>query len=178
MFLRYVQTGWFLAVRQIRRASMWTNLLIVFVMMLTFLNLVVVSGILVGLIESSALAYRKHHAGDVIISNRLEKTYIERSQEIIDFAKSLPEVTAVSGRYIEGGKVESGYKERTRAGDILDNASGLLSGIDPLAEDRVTGLSTKWLRVSISIRRTKIRFYSDQIYSLNTVRLILRHFVI
>lgn len=122
---------------------MWTNLLIVFVMMLTFLNLVVVSGILVGLIESSSLAYRRFHAGDVIISNKLEKTYIERSQEIIDFARSLPEVTSVAGRYIEGGKIESGYKQRTRAGDILDNASGLVSGINPEDEDRVTELSSK-----------------------------------
>jgi putative ABC transport system permease protein len=121
---------------------MWTNLLIVFVMMLTFLNLVVVSGILVGLIESSSLAYKKHHSGDIIISNRLEKTYIERSQEIMDFARSLPEVASVSGRYIESGKLESRYKERTRAGDILDNASGLIVGIDPEAEDRATGLST------------------------------------
>ena len=61
----------------------------------------------------------------------------------MDFARSLPEVTAVAGRYIEGGKVESGYKQRTRAGDILDNASGLVSGIDPEAEDRVTELSSK-----------------------------------
>ena len=44
------RVGWFLAVRQMRRSSKWTTALIIFIMVLTFLNLVVVSGLLLGLI--------------------------------------------------------------------------------------------------------------------------------
>ena len=39
------RVGWFLAIRQIRRSSKWTTGLIIFIMVLTFLNLVVVSGL-------------------------------------------------------------------------------------------------------------------------------------
>ena len=48
-----IRIGLLLGLRQIQRANIWTTILIVFVMMLTFLNLVAVSGILVGLIEGA-----------------------------------------------------------------------------------------------------------------------------
>ena len=60
--------GFFLAIRQIRHSSKWTTILIVFVMTLTFLNLVVVSGILVGLIEGSVQAVKGKYLSDVIVS--------------------------------------------------------------------------------------------------------------
>ena len=44
-----IKVGWFLAKRELKRANIWTTTLIVLVMTLTFLNLIVVSGILVGL---------------------------------------------------------------------------------------------------------------------------------
>jgi hypothetical protein len=53
MKLKNVKIGFYLATRQIRRASKWTTALIISVMVLTFLNLTVVSGILVGLIQGS-----------------------------------------------------------------------------------------------------------------------------
>ena len=53
------RVGLFLAYRQIKRASLWTTSLIIAVMTLTFLNLVVVNGVLVGLIESSVQAQRE-----------------------------------------------------------------------------------------------------------------------
>ena len=56
---RSISLGWFLAYRQVKRSSVATTLLIVFVMMLTFLNLVVVRGVLVGLIQGSTDVYKK-----------------------------------------------------------------------------------------------------------------------
>ena len=51
--MRSLRIGLLLGLRQIQRASIWTTSLIIFVMMLTFLNLIAVSGILVGLIEGA-----------------------------------------------------------------------------------------------------------------------------
>ena len=48
-----ITVGFFLTVRYIRGASMWTTGLIVFVMVLTFLNLTVISGILEGIVVGS-----------------------------------------------------------------------------------------------------------------------------
>jgi len=136
------KVGWFLAGRQILRAGKMTTVLIVFVMTLTFLNLVVVSGILVGLIEGSVRAYRAYYTGDVIISNLEEKNYIENSAAIVSYARNLPWVAAVTPRYIEQGVVEAGYKTRVRQTDLPDTVGTLVSGIDPVAEDTVTGLSS------------------------------------
>ena len=62
----------FLAIRAIKNSSKWTTGLIIFVMVLTFLNLVVVSGILVGLIQGSETAFRERFIGD-LAATKLDK---------------------------------------------------------------------------------------------------------
>lgn len=135
------RVGFFLAIRQLRRASLWTTGLIIFIMVLTFLNLVVVSGILVGLIEGSVQAYREYYTKDVIVSTLSEKNYIENSPAVISQIKSLPEVEAISARYLKGGTLEANYKTKILETDKANVASAQTSGIDPVAEDELTHLS-------------------------------------
>ena len=104
--------GFFLAWRQIRHSSFWTTGLIVFVMVLTFLNLVVVSGILVGLIEGSIAAWHKQYTGDIIVSTLLNKEYIENSPNIVTLIKTLPEVEQISARFNKGVTLEANYQTR------------------------------------------------------------------
>ena len=136
-----IRIGFFLAKRQIRRSSRWTTTLIIFVMFFTFLNLVVVSGILVGLIQGAIDAVRTHYTSDVIISTLSNKTYVENSPEIISIVKSLPQVEAVTARYLEGGTVEANYKTRTDEKEKPNTATASITGIDPVAEDSVSGIS-------------------------------------
>lgn len=133
--------GFFLAVRQIWRASFWTTGLIIFVMTLTFLNLVVVTGILVGLIEGSVDAERRQYTSDLLISSHDNKNYIENSPGIIQFLKSLPQVTGVSPRYLAGGQLEANYQKRTKESEKANTAVSQIQGIDPAAENQLTGLS-------------------------------------
>lgn len=135
-----IRIGFFLALRQIRRASLWTTSLIIFVMILTFLNLVVVSGILVGLIEGSIKAWREEFTSDVIISTLDDKKYIENSANIIAIVESVDSVDAVSPRYVEGAIIEANYKTRKDT-DKPNVASAQIMGIDPSAENAVTGLA-------------------------------------
>ncbi|RJQ26630.1 FtsX-like permease family protein [Candidatus Parcubacteria bacterium] len=136
------KVGFFLATRQIKRASIWTNVLVVCVMVLTFLNLVVVSGILVGLIEGATQAVQKHYIGDVFITPLKEKNYIERSSIIMKTIRSIPGVSAVSGRYISSGNVEAEYKKaKKNSNDKGNEVSTTFVGIDPIDEDAVSGLS-------------------------------------
>lgn len=132
--------GFYLAFRQIKRSSLWTTGLIVFVMVLTFLNLVVVSGILVGLIQGSVDAARTEYTSDVIISTLPDKKYIENSPNIIGLLKTLPDVVGVSPRYLEGAIVEANYKTKKET-DKPDVASAQIVGIDPTIENDVTGLA-------------------------------------
>ncbi len=140
-FTTSARVGFFLGFRQVKRSNMWTTTLIISVMTLTFLNLVVVSGILVGLIEGAVEAVRGRYTSDVIVSNLAEKTYIERSPTIIESTKALPWVEAVTARYVEGGTIEANYKTKIRQTDLSDEASTVMAGIDPVREDQVTGLS-------------------------------------
>ena len=74
-FKNSLRVGFFLALRQVKNSSKWTNFLIIGVMTLTFLNLVVVSGVLVGLIDGASNAVGKRFLGDVFISNLNEKKF-------------------------------------------------------------------------------------------------------
>lgn len=138
-----LKLGFFLARRQIGRGNLWTTLLIVFVMTLTFLNLVFIGGILVGLIEGSVYANRQFYTGDIIISARAEKQYIEDSPTIESVAASLPWTKYLTARYVGSAVIEAGYKERTNYTDIANETSGLIAGIDPTDEANVTKLHEK-----------------------------------
>lgn len=136
-----LRIGLFLAKRQIKRSSLWTTVLIVFVMFFTFLNLVVVSGILVGLIQGAVDAVKLHYMSDVVVSTLPDKSYIENSPEVEKIIKSLPEVDAMTARYIQGGKIEANYKTKIKETDKSDIANASMVGIDPVAENKVTNLS-------------------------------------
>ena len=137
---QFIRIGFFLALRQVRRASKWTTGLIIFVMTLTFLNLVVVSGILVGLIEGAVEANKQYYTSDIIISKLEKKDYIEQSPVVLNIVNSLAEVEQVSPRYIESGVVEANYKSAAKEEEI-DSAGAPFAGIDPIAEENLTGLS-------------------------------------
>ena len=132
--------GFFLAIRQIRRASLWTNVLITFVMVLTFLNLVVVSGILVGLIQGAVDAVREHYISDVIITNLDNKEYIESSPAVIELLKKDSRIETYTARYSERGTVEADYKSHIKDTDKANITSASFAGIDPVAEAKVTNL--------------------------------------
>lgn len=143
MVIQSIKVGFFLATRQIRRSSKWTTSLIIFVMLLTFLNLVFIGGILIGLIEGSSQAYREQYSGDVLITALPTKSLIERSREIALTAEAYPEVTAVSSRYMAAGLIEAQYRERRNLNELPDTVATVFIGIDPMEEDRLTGLSER-----------------------------------
>jgi ABC-type lipoprotein release transport system permease subunit len=135
-----LKVGFFLAMRQLKNTSKWTTALIIFIMTLTFLNLVFVNGILLGLVAGSSDAYRKEYSGDLIIKNFESKDFIPQSNTIVKTLLSFEEVKAVTPRLLAGGIIEANYKERKSITDNPDKVSAVLVGIDPYEEDSVTGL--------------------------------------
>jgi len=109
-------------------------------MMLTFLNLVVVSGILIGLIEGAVEANKEYYTSDVIISTLDKKNYIEQTPMILDIVDAMPETAAYSARYLGSGRVEANYKTAVKEEEI-DSAGASFIGIDPEAEENLTGIS-------------------------------------
>ena len=141
---RAIQVGWFLAYRQIKRSSVWTTSLIVFIMTLTFLNLVVTSGILVGLIVGINQEFKTRLNGDLTSSPLEEKKHKEKTTETLSIIRSNPEVKVLSTRYIEGATLEAGYKTRKDA-DEPNKVGAPLVGINPVQEDEFGGLSGKMI---------------------------------
>lgn len=128
-----LKLGFYLAVRQIRRSSPWSTIGIVFVMILTFLNLVVVSGVMSGMIEGSIRANRVGYIGDIGMKPLGDRTTIENSASLVELALNHPQAQRVTGRYITSGSVEANYKTATDPND-RELANGLLVGIDPATE--------------------------------------------
>lgn len=141
MFWLDIKIAWFMASRQILRSNIWTTLLIIGVMVLTFLNLVVVSGILVGLIEGSVRAFKQYYTGDVIVSTLQQKDYIESSSAVISQIEQVPGVDKYSARYVEGVSIEANYRTRTDDDTKPNSSGGNAVGIDPVKENELTSLS-------------------------------------
>jgi len=139
--MRALRIGILLGLRQIQRASLWTTLLIIFVMMLTFLNLIAVSGVLLGLIAGAEAAVREDALGDIIIEAKDEEDRILETETFIRELEQYPEIAAYSVRYQGGAILEANYKERRKLSAERDTASVQVSGIDPVREDEMTKLS-------------------------------------
>jgi putative ABC transport system permease protein len=140
MFFRDLKIGFYLATRQVKRSNPWTTVLIIFVMVLTFLNLTVISGILVGLIEGSVKENKESFTGDVIVSTLDQKLSIENSPYVISVIKNHPDIEFSSARYTAGGSVEANYKLRTSDKDQVESAVAFVAGVNPADEQAVTGI--------------------------------------
>lgn len=145
-FKQNVVVGWFLARRELQRANIWTTALIVAVMTLTFLNLIVVSGILVGLIQGSEDAQKKYAIGDVIISPFLTRTEILETPEIEKIVKTIPGYKNHTVRYGGSVRVEDTYRDTIKPGEKQGGAGAPVLGIDPEEEEKFSGVSKFVLR--------------------------------
>jgi putative ABC transport system permease protein len=136
-----ISVGLFLAKREIKRASLWTTSLIIFVMLLTFLNLVVIGGILVGLIEGSVAANKNRNTGDIFITAFLNRENIEQSDTVIKTIQNLPNLENYTARYTGGGTVVADYKKTLLNNEKENSVGAALVGINPVEENEVTGIS-------------------------------------
>ncbi len=136
-----LSVGWFLAIRSIRHASKWTTGLIVFIMVLTFLNLVVVSGLLRGLIAGSFQAFRQSYSGEVIVTAAAKQDYIENSPALLSYLHSDPRIQAISARYTVNGQLLGTLNDLPNKGERTNKIGISVVGIDLPNEEKLTGFS-------------------------------------
>lgn len=139
--LRFVSVGSFLAKRQIRRGNIWITLLIISIMTLTFLSLVVIPGILVGLTEGSFEQNREHLSGDVYLTTLANEPTIVNTQDLVGVLDTIPEVERYSVRYTIGSTVEAGYIFRDDFTEEAESLSINAYAIDPVQEEITTDIS-------------------------------------
>jgi ABC-type lipoprotein release transport system permease subunit len=134
--LNTIRVAFFLAVRQLFKNNIRSVTLIVMVMTLTFLSLVAISGILVGLIEGSSKEYRERITGDVVISPLEDKDNIEDTIQIEQFLTDNKNLN-FSTRYTQSGIIEGNYTNR-KDGKDKDTVGALVVGFTPSKENLVT----------------------------------------
>ena len=76
-------------------------------MLLTFLNLTVIGGLLEGIIVGSLEGTRDKAFGDVIVSPKVGKQYIERTQQIVGVLRNDSRVRSVAPRYSASAEIIS-----------------------------------------------------------------------
>jgi putative ABC transport system permease protein len=138
-----IYVAFFLAFRDIRRSNIWTTLLIVFVMGLTFLNMLLIGGILLGISDGIISSFKQNYTSDVFITPSRDKNSIEHTDSLMQVVENLPSIEASTIRYTAAAVVEHGYKNKLRQTDLTDSVAGLLSGINPRDEQLVTNIKSQ-----------------------------------
>ena len=135
--------GFFLATKDLQHSNPWTTLLITFVMTLTFLNMVLIGGILLGLAEGMIGSFKQYYSSDLFITPTSENTIIENTSNIVSAVETIPTLESYTKRITSPARVEFGYRTKIRDTDIVENAQAVLVGINPIREDSVSNLSKK-----------------------------------
>ncbi|GIW69177.1 FtsX-like permease family protein [Candidatus Parcubacteria bacterium] len=142
--LASVRVGRFLAWRYFTRIGFVQTALTVFIMFLTFANLLLAKGILVGIVDGVFTTFQDVLTGDLYITPRTDKDFIDQSEAVEAILAATPDVVAYSPRVIVKGTIESGYQQAAViANDMPDVVGVEIAGIDPMAEAQVTSLSSR-----------------------------------
>ena len=142
MISNNIKVAFFLVLRYIRGASVWTTSLILFVMVLTFLNLTVIGGVLEGIVVGSLDGLRDKALGDLYISSKDGTEYIERSQHIIGALENNSNVKSISPRYRASISIiaEKDFYSITNNKENRKEISTLALGVYPEREKETTGI--------------------------------------
>jgi len=138
-----IKVGQFLAVRELKRNNPWSTALIIFVMSLTFFNMVLMGGILIGLADGMMNSFKTYYSSDILIKPASQNVSISQSSMLDSLIKSLPSHKASSKRYTMAAILENENNVKIKDTEIGQRVSSTLVGINPSEEDAVTGLSTQ-----------------------------------
>ncbi len=149
MTLQETKTAVFLAYKTVLRGSRSTSMLLIFVLSLSFLNILFISGMLFGLQKLMVNTVIDVFSSHVMISAQEEprvKSYIPSQDDLRSQIQTLPGVIATSRHYLLAGSI--GF-DRLHNG-VYKHISGAIVGIDPDEEKSVLSLDKflldgKWL---------------------------------
>lgn len=139
--MQTVTISLFLAYKAIRRTGWMSRVFIVLMMALTFLNLLVVRGVLVGIPDSALTDIRQDITGDIQISKLDEEREIKETYQLINYLDTYDEISAYSVRYQASAVAESDYGRSKKEGENASRRTAVVFGINPDHEEEVTEIS-------------------------------------
>lgn len=135
--------GRFLAIRDLKRSNPWTTSLIIFVMSLTFLNMVLIGGLLLGLAQGMIGSFKQYYSSDLFITPSSEKLIIEQTHDIVSIVETIPTLESYTLRTTTPAKIEYGHRLKTDTFDIVENTQAVLTGVNFSNENEVSNISKK-----------------------------------
>ncbi|MDP2812252.1 MAG: ABC transporter permease [bacterium] len=136
-----IRTAFFIASKSIQRGSLTVKFVTVFILLLTFLNLIVVGGLLVGITEDVGVKVKDSLTGDIFIEPAKEYNYIQNTGDIFSLLNGVPNVH-YSPRLTSGVSIEYEYKNVT-GGKNPSRVSAVIAGLEPILETRVTNIDQR-----------------------------------
>lgn len=138
---RIVRVALFIAIKSVRRGQITTKLVMVFILLLTLLNLTVVGGLLNGITEDVGDNIKKSFTGDVFIEPPSGYDYIKNTHDLFSRLND-NDVSGYSGRLLKGATLEYDYK-RASGNKKPPSVGTTITGINPDAEATTTVLPNK-----------------------------------
>lgn len=135
------KTALFIAYKSIRKGSKSTVLLMIFVLSLSFLNMMFISGVLSGLSDSEVKALINFMSSHIAISPQEKpqpKQFIQNQNEVRYQIEAVPGVVATARHYLLSGSL--GFDKEKNG--VLKSVSGPIIGIDPSKEHNVLTIDT------------------------------------
>jgi len=109
-------------------------------MLLTFLNVVVVRGILIGLPVGATASYEREYAGDVLVTALPDQRHIDKTKFVEQTIQSIAGYKKHTSRYLSAAIVQANYERLPKSNHLADQVAVTAVGIDPENEDAVTHL--------------------------------------
>lgn len=131
-----LKTAFFIARKSIVKGSKSTILLMVFILSLTFLNMMFITGVLTGLTESEVNALISYMSAHIAVSPQelpSPKQYIPNQSELRAQIAAIPGVVSSTRHYLLAGTLS--YDKSMNG--IVKSVSGSIMGIDPTDEKKV-----------------------------------------
>ncbi len=131
-----LKTSFFIAYKSIIKGSKSTSILMIFILSLTFLNMMFISGVLTGLEQSEVNALRNFFSSDIIISPQQvpqPKQFIPNQSQVRAQVEAIPGVSATAGHYLLAASLSF---DKNKNGQVK-SVSGPIIGINPAKEKKV-----------------------------------------
>lgn len=133
-----LKASFFLGYKGIIKGNMGTTLLTIAVMTLAFINLLFLSSILLGLVNTMNRQGINNLYGNIVIEPEDKKSLIVNSRKITDLVESVPGVVASSRHYKAGGLFTF---DKFKNGQEVNTGRYTIISIDPSTEKEVTDIS-------------------------------------
>lgn len=137
--MRDIRTAFFIAFKSVIKGSRSMVAMLIFILSLSFLNMMFISGILTGLLHLITQSVIDNYSAHIMVSPEQEpqiKQFIQNQNEIRAQIEALPGVIATVRHYQLAGSL--GY-DKDKSG-VFKTVSGPVLGIDPSDEAKVIRL--------------------------------------